>query len=260
MKTSLRHSLSLFALLSLFSSLIACSSNPMQSSSAEATDLKSLARKQQEHDKLLKRHDELLQEWSELKPGLTRLLAIEEELNLLLGQLAQLSTSLEESTASNESNTTAPSVAHYSPTPSAQPVQEVLATAEIQETISPEILSKETISTETISTEASNNSAEQTETVTPIDANFALQVASIPEYYRLPAIWGQLLDKNPQLLANMEPNYQKTNVRNTDYYRLKIGSFATRQDANRKCNDLKAAGMNCLVVDYTSSNFDQITN
>ena len=258
MKTSIRHSLSLLTLLWLFSSLIACSSNPIQSSAAEATDLKSLARKQQEHDKLLKRHDELLQEWSELKPGLTRLLAIEEELNLLLGQLAQLSTSLEESTASNEGNVNnapAPSVAHYSPTPSAQPVQEVLATAEIPEPISPE-----TISIETISTETSNDSAEQTETATPVDANFALQVASIPEYYRLPAIWGQLLDKNPQLLANMEPNYQKTNVRNTDYYRLKIGSFATRQDANRKCNDLKAAGMNCLVVDYTSSNFDQITN
>ena len=202
MKTSIRHSLSLLTLLWLFSSLIACSSNPIQSSAAEATDLKSLARKQQEHDKLLKRHDELLQEWSELKPGLTRLLAIEEELNLLLGQLAQLSTSLEESTASNEGNVNnapAPSVAHYSPTPSAQPVQEVLATAEIPEPISPETISIETISTE-------------------------------------------------------------TNVRNTDYYRLKIGSFATRQDANRKCNDLKAAGMNCLVVDYTSSNFDQITN
>ena len=248
MKTSLRHSLSLLTLLWLLSSLIACSSNPMQSSDAEATDLKSLARKQQEHEKLLKRHDELLQEWSELKPGLTRLLAIEEELNLLLGQLAQLSTSLEESTASSESNVSnapAPSVAHYSPTPSAHPVQEVLATAEIPETTP---------------METSSDSAEQTEIATPVDANFALQVASIPEYYRLPAIWSQLLDKNPQLLANMEPNYQKTNVRNTDYYRLKIGSFATRQDANRKCNDLKAAGMNCLVVDYTSSNFDQITN
>lgn len=245
MKTSLRHSLSLVALLSLFSSLIACSSNPMQSSDAEATDLKSLARKQQEHDKLLKRHDELLQEWSELKPGLTRLLAIEEELNLLLGQLAQLSTSLEESTASNESTVPAPSVAHSSPTPLAQPIHEVLTTAEIPEVIP---------------SEAPSELAEQAEVAAPVDANFALQVASIPEYYRLPAIWGQLLDKNPQLLANMEPNYQKTNVRNTDYYRLKIGSFATRQDANRKCNDLKAAGMNCLVVDYTSSNFDQITN
>lgn len=245
MKTSLRHSLSLVALLSLFSSLIACSSNPMQSSDAEATDLKSLARKQQEHDKLLKRHDELLQEWSELKPGLTRLLAIEEELNLLLGQLAQLSTSLEESTASNESSAPTPSVAHSSPTPLAQPIHEVLTTAEIPEVIS---------------SEAPSELAEQAEVAAPADANFALQVASIPEYYRLPAIWGQLLDKNPQLLANMEPNYQKTNVRNTDYYRLKIGSFATRQDANRKCNDLKAAGMNCLVVDYTSSNFDQITN
>mgnify|MGYP003145420843 CR=1 FL=1 len=245
MKKFIRHSLSLLALLGLLSSLAACSSNPMQSSDAAATDLKSLARKQQEHDKLLKKHDELLKEWSELKPGLTRLLAIEQELNLLLGQLAQLSTSLEESAASTENHTSTPSVAHYTPTPSPQPVQEVLATAEIPEPVS---------------TETSDDMAEQTEPVAPMDANFALQVASIPEYYRLPAIWGQLLDKNPQLLANMEPNYQKTNVRNTDYYRLKIGSFATRQDANRKCNDLKAAGMNCLVVDYTSSNFDQITN
>lgn len=245
MKKFIRHSLSLFTLLVLFCCLTGCSSNPIQPSNAAATDLKSLAIKQQEHDKLLKRHDELLKEWSELKPGLTRLLAIEDELNLLLGQLAQLSTSLEESTASNESNTPTPNVSHYSPTPSAQPVQEILATAEIPETVTTETPSKIT---------------EPTEGAAPVDANFALQVASIPEYYRLPAIWGQLLDKNPQLLANMEPNYQKTNVRNTDYYRLKIGSFATRQDANRKCNDLKAAGMNCLVVDYTSSNFDQITN
>lgn len=245
MNKSTSHALPLIALLWIFFNLTACSSTPITSSDAAATDFKSLALKQQEHDKLLKRHDELLKEWSELKPGLERLLAIEEELNLLLGQLAQLSTSLEEETVSSSSNVPAPSVAHYSPTPSAQPVQETIATAAIPESI-PEAESTE----DTESTDASHSA----------DANFALQVASIPEYYRLPAIWGQLLDKNPQLLADMKPNYQKTNVKNTDYYRLKIGSFATRQDANRKCNDLKAAGMNCLVVDYTNSNFDQITN
>ena len=253
MKKSLRHSLSLLALIGLGLGLVGCSSNPTHSSGAAATDLKSLALKQQEHAKLLKRHDELLQEWSELKPGLTRLLAIEDELNLLLGQLAQLSNTLEESGAA-ESNTekmvanteqSSSAVTHYTPTPSLHPVQEIVATADMPE-FAPADISSETTETRDVATQ--------------IDANFALQVASIPEYYRLPAIWNQLLDKNPQLLANMEPNYQKTNVRNTDYYRLKIGSFVTRQDANRKCNDLKAAGMNCLVVDYTRSDFEHISN
>lgn len=244
MNKSTSRALTLLAFFWIFSNLTACSSTPTKSSDAAATDLKSLALKQQEHDKLLKRHDELLKEWSELKPGLERLLAIEEELNLLLGQLAQLSTSLEEDTVSS-SNVPAPSVVHYSPAPSTQPVQETIATAELPES-APDVESTE--------------NTEPTDATHSADANFALQVASIPEYYRLPAIWGQLLDKNPQLLADMKPNYQKTNVKNTDYYRLKIGSFATRQDANRKCNDLKAAGMNCLVVDYTNSNFDQITN
>jgi cell division septation protein DedD len=91
-------------------------------------------------------------------------------------------------------------------------------------------------------------------------ANFALQLVSITERHLLPHVWQEMREKTPQLLADMEPNFQKINVRNTDYYRLKVGGFTTRNEANQKCTDLKSAGISCLVVDYTASNFLQLTN
>jgi hypothetical protein len=101
---------------------------------------------------------------------------------------------------------------------------------------------------------------EEEESAPPSDANFALQVASITDMRRLPIVWQEMMDKNRALLADMEPNFERTNVRNTDYYRLKLGGFSTEQEASRKCGSLKNAGVDCLVVGYTRSNFAQLSD
>lgn len=235
------HALATATLLAILLCLAGCQSNP-QSKSASA-DQQSITAKQKEHD-------QLLEEWKTLKPGLTRLLSIEGELNLLLGQLEQLSSSLEE----NQSPTAIAS--GYSPTslptPGSEPISATLITAPIAENTISEI-----------EVTATNN--EQAETIAPsptvaTDANFALQVASITDMRRLPILWQEMMDKSRMLLSDLEPNFQKTHVNNTDYYRLKLGGFSTRQEASQKCNELKAAGMSCIVADYTSSNFAQLAD
>jgi cell division protein FtsN len=221
-----------------------------KNTSAAPTDLQAYASKQQDYE-------QLLQEWQTLKPGLSRLLAIEGELNLLLGQLETLSASLAQSqnNANIASAPAKPSMPVVNTTPVAAPVVRYMppvVTEKVADTIAETVAEK--------NSELAIEPAVSSANIARADANFALQVASITEPHRLPQMWQKMIDKNPQLLANMEPNFQKTQVKNTDYYRLKVGSFNTQQEANHKCSNLKAAGFPCLVVDYTGSNFAQLTN
>lgn len=294
MNKLISHALTITALLAAFISLTACQSAPQtakNSGSAVSADLQSIAAKQQEYDQLLK-------EWKDLKPGLTRLLAIEEELNLLIDQLEQLSSSLEQNQSQNKvANAPAkparpqPAIAPETYAPVAYPVvvdvpklvstpvvadsapaptlASKLATANTTTSTVTESTATESSSTVTSETNASNqtastsarefNAVELKTEPSPV-ANFALQVASITDAHLLPQIWEQMINKNPNLLADMEPNFQKIHVKNSDYYRLKIGSFGTQHEASQKCSDLKAVGVDCLVVGYTGSNFAQLTD
>jgi hypothetical protein len=244
MKLLINNAFSLVVLLAALS-LSACQSNP-HNNQLPSANAASLTEKQKEYD-------QLLAEWKTLKPGLQRLLSIEEELKLLIGQLDQLSANLQQNQAApvlaiNAHNGPAPvpvaatpSSTHYIAAPVVQAAPAVIPSA---------LLATETASV----TDTSNQYSVQS------DANYALQVASITELRGLPKVWNQMLQKNSTLLANLEPNYQKTNVKNTDYYRLKVGGFSTHGEANQKCSALKAAGVACLVVSYTSSNFAQLAN
>lgn len=250
------------ALFAAFSCLTACQSHPAKTASADTTTNtathESLAAKQQEYD-------QLLQEWKNLKPGLERLLAIESELNLLLGQLAQLSQALEQppqgqaQVAQASTEQPLPAVpAAVQPAPVGDITDDSLiqtsvnqAETPIAASITPVVLDEPA----TTNAPVINSQAQTTQ-----DANYALQVASITEVEKLPRVWAQMLSKNPELLAELEPNFQKVQVKNTDYYRLKLGGFATQQQAIQKCSHLKAAGVTCLVVDYTASDFAQLSD
>lgn len=253
------HAFATIAFLSALLSLIGCQSNPQPKSAVANADLQTIAAKQKEYD-------QLLEEWKTLKPGLSRLLSIEGELNLLLGQLEQLSTSLEES----QEPTAIASGYSQRAAPEQQPEQQSEQQPELQPTPQAVPLpANAELVTAPIAMEPSQPVADtytddqdfvERETVPASDANFALQVASITDMRRLPQIWQEMMDKNSMLLANLEPNFQKTNVRNTDYYRLKLGGFSTQQEASRKCTELKTAGMSCIVTDYTRSNFAQLAD
>lgn len=240
------HALATAALLSALLCLAGCQSSPQPKNASANADLQTVAAKQKEYD-------QLLEEWKTLKPGLSRLLAIEGELNLLLGQLEQLSTSLEES-----QGPTAIASGYSQPVMPVLEPQAVPLPADAELVTAP--IAVNTPSEPVADTYTHQQEVAEEEAATVSDANFALQVASITDMRRLPQIWQEMMDKNSVLLANLEPNFQKTNVRNTDYYRLKLGGFSTQQEASRKCSELKMAGVSCIVADYTSSNFAQLAD
>lgn len=207
---------------------------------SNTNDLAAYAAKQQDYE-------QLLQEWQTLKPGISRLLAIESELNLLLGELEQLSASLAQSQHSAQ--------VASAPAPTPVPVAFTSSTPVSTAAVAPAVINEAVVS-EPVQAAPRPLPVSTVERAT--GGNYALQVASITEPHRLQATWRNLLDKNPQLLAELEPNYQKIQVKNTDYYRLKVGSFNTQQEASRTCSHLKSAGVSCLVVDYTKSDFAQL--
>jgi len=238
------HALATVAFLSALLCLAGCQSSPQPKNATANADPQSIAAKQKEYD-------QLLEEWKTLKPGLSRLLAIEGELNLLLGQLEQLSSSLEE----NQS----PTAIAYSASPIVAPAPAAVPLPADAELVTAPI-ALNTLNEPVADTYTEEQEVTEEETVTASNANFALQVASITDMRRLPQIWQEMMDKNSEVLANLEPNFQKTNVRNTDYYRLKLGAFSTQQEAARKCSELKMAGVSCIVSEYTSSNFAQLAD
>ncbi len=203
---------------------------------------------------------QMLQEWKELKPGITRMLAIEDEMNQLLGQLGRLSNALD---TSNQQQVAGSPVNQAAPVASGAPtITPVIETAPaIKPVASAPIISAPVAASKLVpndrpTPENSATNSEQSSSAT----HFALQVASVTEKHKLPNIWQEMYSKNPQLLADMQPNFQQVYVNNNNYYRLKLGGFETQAAAAQKCRSLKAAGVFCLVVNYTQSDFAQLAN
>lgn len=202
------------------STLLACQSAPESKFGVDvingqhidqvAADLRTLMDKQQQHDQLLK-------EWQQLKPAVSRLVVIEEELNLMISQLEQFAIASANTTATPSANVTVANNSAVSPS-----------------RVTPQVLS---------------------ETAEKIDKRFALQITSLSDPLRLPIVWEQMKKKHPTELAKLEPNYEKISVNNTDYYRLKVGAYENKQQAVQSCNQLKMLSINCLVTNYIASDF-----
>lgn len=221
----------------------------------------------------------MLQEWKTLKPGLQRMLVIEEEMSQLIGQLALLADATQ-----NTQATSTPAVVAAAPVtaPAAPALTKTTAdTAELSAASEPEPAKLASAPTHTSTLalvpasapasipapamaaspapaptpepETSDKTAQNSDS-----ANYSLQVASLTELKLLPKKWQEMRNTHPQLLADLTPNFQAIKVNNTTYYRLKIGGFSTMQDANKKCSELQSAGISCLPAKYSESNFAQI--
>lgn len=235
MNKSMRFVLCLLGLATVLS-FSGCQSTPKQEAKSGAPTASSgsenITAKQQEYD-------QMLQEWKTLKPGLKRMLAIEEEMNLLIGQLALLQ---------NVNQSQSANVASSAPTPAAPttPTAPPIETSYVSAPVEPVKLA--------IAPAAASDSTPKAQG----EANYSLQVASLTELKLLPKRLQEIQRSHPQLLADLAPNYQSIKVNNTTYHRLKIGAFSNLQEANKKCNELIAVGVSCIPSKYTESNFAQI--
>lgn len=77
---------------------------------------------------------------------------------------------------------------------------------------------------------------------------YVVQVASFKGADLATGGWEALVRKNKDLLANLRPDIQLADLGERGiYYRLRIGPFATKADAQSLCNALKARRQDCLV-------------
>lgn len=211
----------------------------------------------------------MLQEWKTLKPGIERILTIEEEMNLLLGQLGRLNEALDQSgSGERQVASGAPYTESYVAASVPAPMPEQIAAQEPipKQTAMPEIETTIPASQPTpvaalpVETAAVQEVAQDDWSQPTVNAQYAIQVASIPDKRQLPTVWQELYAQNPDLLADLQPNFQHAWVNNKDYYRLKLGGFASQGEAQTRCRQLKSAGVSCLVSDYTHSDFTQLAN
>jgi hypothetical protein len=239
MNKSMRFVLCLLGLATVLS-FSGCQSTPKQEAKSGAPTASSgsenITAKQQEYD-------QMLQEWKTLKPGLKRMLAIEEEMNLLIGQLALLQ---------NVNQSQSAKVSSSAPTPAA-PITPTAPPIETSYVSAPAEPVKLAIAPAPAPAPAPSDSAPKAQG----EANYSLQVASLTELKLLPKRLQEIQRSHPQL-ADLTPNYQSIKVNNTTYHRLKIGAFSNLQEANKKCNELIAVGVSCIPSKYTESNFAQI--
>ncbi|MEI5638151.1 MULTISPECIES: SPOR domain-containing protein [unclassified Pseudoalteromonas] len=88
-----------------------------------------------------------------------------------------------------------------------------------------------------------------TQTLKP---EFAIQLASTTNYTKAKHTYKKLKKKLPAQFQHSEVNIEQVRIKNTDYYRLKLGAFQDKAAAFKGCQKLKNIGLNCLVSHYTS--------
>lgn len=77
---------------------------------------------------------------------------------------------------------------------------------------------------------------------------YVVQVASFKGADMATGGWEALVRKNKDLLSNLRPDIQLADLGAKGiYYRLRIGPFATKADAQSLCTALKARGQDCLI-------------
>lgn len=217
------NNLSLLPLVGIFT-LMACQSAPSphpDDTNAEQEQLKAelaiLKQKQQ-------KYDAVVDEWQNMREGLQRLLVVEEELGLLIEQLDKM--------AMSEDNQAAK--------PRSEPAQAAAQKASEQQT--PQ--------SESVESSSAIPDAEKFRLESDLTPQYALQLTAVTSPSRLKTLWQDLRNKHPVLLAELPANYEHVKIKNTDYYRLKVGAFTTEQAATKHCTALKAQGLSCIVNQY----------
>ncbi|HRE61784.1 MAG TPA: SPOR domain-containing protein [Micropepsaceae bacterium] len=85
--------------------------------------------------------------------------------------------------------------------------------------------------------------------VSPTSGAFVVQVGSYASDALAAAAWQEIKGGNQDLLTGLKPDIKPVDLgeRGT-WYRLRIGPFATRGDANELCQKLSARGRDCLIA------------
>jgi len=77
---------------------------------------------------------------------------------------------------------------------------------------------------------------------------WAVQVAAFNQRRYAIAWLFQAQEKYPEVFGGLEDEINEGINNRIRYYRVRFGPFADREAANAKCDDVRAAGLNCIIV------------
>lgn len=84
---------------------------------------------------------------------------------------------------------------------------------------------------------------------TPTAGTWQVQLAALRDEASALTTWKRISGKQGTLLKGMSPTVSKTTVKDKGvFYRLRTGSFDSREKAGAFCDRLKKAGQDCLVA------------
>lgn len=78
----------------------------------------------------------------------------------------------------------------------------------------------------------------------------AVQIAALNTSAAAQAEWRKVSAKAPGLFAGKSPEISKVEVAGATYYRLRVGGFASHEDAAQFCSQLTAAGGPCMPANF----------
>lgn len=76
---------------------------------------------------------------------------------------------------------------------------------------------------------------------------FSLQIAAASSIKAAEQAWRGQLRRFSSFLSSYTPQYSKLQTRNGEFYRVKVGSFETKEQASNSCASLQRMGGQCMV-------------
>jgi septal ring-binding cell division protein DamX len=210
------------------------------------------------------------QEWQQLKPSLKRLVALEGDLKLLIGELAALKqteqTTLpaenvevdtitkpefdEKLVTTTDVSEVVDEVVSFAPA-TATPVQP--QPVEVVKAPDPDMEADQagtavTAQNESAAVEPEPKGVTDSEVgaraIPTKDLGFALQLASLTSHTAALNTWSRYTLKQQQL-TNYLPLIEKVTVNGKLYHRLKLAGFSSKAEAKRLCSDIAQSGIQC---------------
>ena len=81
-----------------------------------------------------------------------------------------------------------------------------------------------------------------------MSGDYVVQLASLPSQEAADAAWRNTSAKYPDLLSGAVRDIEEADLGERGvFYRLRVGYFESRTEANRLCDTLKSRGQDCLV-------------
>lgn len=181
---------------------------------------------------------EVSEQWQEAKDGIQRLLAVESDLKMLIGELdvlvkAQTKEQKQYAQKARRDEAFIEPVALIDKPSSSVSV--------IEKT--------NVVSISAIDSKAADQHKKAVENKT-VTANYALQVAAVTEQERLQKLLAAVVKKAPEA-QDLAVNIEVKNIKKQQYYRLKLGAFSDKLAAQTQCERFKLKQVSCIVSYYT---------